>query len=74
MDPQNTKENIQFENNITTILKLFDKQNIQVYIGNLVSNNKDLHPFASTQPQAIGKLNSKILTIRQINYFQTEIH
>ncbi len=38
---------VQFENNISEVLELFNKNKVPVFIGNLVSNCKDLHPFAS---------------------------
>jgi|AGTN01.3.fsa_nt_gi hypothetical protein len=37
----------QFEDNITGILEIFNKHHIPVFIGNLVTNMKDLHPFIS---------------------------
>ena len=37
----------QFDKNLNEILQGFNKNNIPVYIGNLVSNNKDQKPFIS---------------------------
>ena len=38
----------QFDENMTDLLELFHKQNIPVYLSNLVSNQKDQKPFISS--------------------------
>ena len=40
----------QFNSNISKTFELFQKHNIPVYVGNLVSNEKDLEPFISIAP------------------------
>jgi tetratricopeptide (TPR) repeat protein len=41
----------QFEANMNETLKLFSDRQIPVYISNLVSNEKDMKPFVSVEPQ-----------------------
>jgi tetratricopeptide (TPR) repeat protein len=41
----------QFEGNINETLRLFSDRHIPVYISNLVSNEKDMKPFVSVEPE-----------------------
>ena len=41
----------QFETNMDETLKLFSDRHIPVYISNLVSNEKDMKPFVSVEPE-----------------------
>jgi tetratricopeptide (TPR) repeat protein len=43
----------QFRLNMDATLKIFTDQHIPVFIGNLVSNEKDLKPFTSNEPDSI---------------------
>ena len=44
---------IQFRDNMDAIMNLFNKRHIPLFISNLVSNEKDLKPFISFNPDSI---------------------
>jgi lysophospholipase L1-like esterase len=43
----------QFADNMDEVAKLFSKKHIPLYLSNLVSNQKDLKPFISTEPGSL---------------------
>jgi tetratricopeptide (TPR) repeat protein len=44
---------IQFRDNMDGIMKLFSKKNIPLFVSYLISNEKDLKPFISLEPDSI---------------------
>jgi tetratricopeptide (TPR) repeat protein len=44
---------IQFRDNMDEIMNLFNKRHIPLFVSNLVSNEKDLKPFISFEPDSI---------------------
>ncbi len=66
---------VQFRNNMEAIMDLFGKRHIPLFVSNLVSNEKDLKPFISFEPDSLKlskfktnlKLGEKALADKDLN-------